>query len=110
MANFVTYNSTELHIGDTVSLSYKIQEGDKVRQQVFKGVLINIKGDSDATRMVTIRKISKTGIGVERIIPLISPHIASIKVDKKGSYQKSKLYFIRNLTEKELKRKLYAKK
>ena len=86
MANSISYKETVLNIGDTISLSYKIKEGDKTRQQLFKGVLINIKGDSDANRMITLRKMSKTGIGIERIIPLSSPHIASIKVDKKSNF------------------------
>lgn len=110
MANSISYKETVLNIGDTISLSYKIKEGDKTRQQLFKGVLINIKGDSDANRMITLRKISKTGIGIERIIPLSSPHIASIKVDKKSNFRKAKLFFARDLTETELKRKLYAQK
>jgi large subunit ribosomal protein L19 len=108
MANSISYKETVLHIGDTLSLSYKIKEGDKVRLQIFKGVLINIKGNTDENRMITIRKISKIGIGVERIIPLASPHIASIKVDKKSNFKKAKLFFARGLTETELKRKLYA--
>jgi len=110
MANSISYKETVLNIGDTVSLSYKIKEGEKTRQQLFKGVLINIKGDSDANRMITLRKMSKTGIGIERIIPLSSPHIASIKVDKKSNFRKAKLFFARGLTETELKRKLYAQK
>jgi len=110
MANSISYKETVLNIGDTVSLSYKIKEGEKTRQQLFKGVLINIKGDSEANRMITLRKMSKTGIGIERIIPLSSPHIASIKVDKKSNFRKAKLFFARGLTEAELKRKLYAQK
>ena len=110
MANSVSYKDTVLNVGDTLSLSYKIKEGDRVRQQLFKGILINIKGNTDQNRMITLRKVSKIGIGVERIIPLSSPHIASIKVDKKSNYTKAKLFFARNLTEAELKRKLYAKK
>jgi len=110
MANSISYKETVLNIGDTVSLSYKIKEGEKTRQQLFKGVLINIKGDSEANRMITLRKMSKTGIGIERIIPLSSPHIASIKVDKKSNFRKAKLFFARGLTETELKRKLYAQK
>jgi len=110
MANSILYKETVLNIGDTISLLYKIKEGDKTRQQLFKGVLINIKGNTDANRMITIRKISKIGIGVERIIPLSSPYIASIKIDKKSNFRKAKLFFARNLTETELRRKIYAKK
>lgn len=110
MANSVTYKTNPLHIGDTVSVTYKFKEGDKERQQIFKGIVINIKGKDEENRMITVRKISKIGIGVERIIPLLSPSLVDIKVMKNSNYTKSKLYFIRDLTEAEVKRKLYSKK
>ena len=57
--------------------------------------------------MFTVRKLSKTGVGVEKIIPLLSPYIAKMELVKKSSYQKAKLYFIRDLTEQEVRTKLY---
>ena len=57
--------------GDTITVSYKIVEGNKERVQSFRGVVIQIKG-SGKTKMFTIRKISN-GVGVERIFPLYSP-------------------------------------
>lgn len=110
MANSVTYKTNQLHIGDTVSVTYKFVEGEKERQQIFKGILVNVKGKDDENRMITVRKISKTGVGVERIIPILSPNLVDIKVVKTTNYRKSKLYFIRDLTESEVKRKLYSKK
>lgn len=110
MANTTAYKTNALHIGDTVSVVYKFKEGEKERQQIFKGILINIKGKDEANRMITVRKVSKTGIGVERIIPLMSPSLVDIKVARNSSYKKSKLYFIRDLTEAEVKRKLYSHK
>lgn len=110
MSNSIAYKTNPLHIGDTVSVTYKFKEGEKERQQIFKGILINVKGKDDETRMITVRKVSKTGIGVERIIPLVSPNLVDIKVVKNSNYTKSKLYFIRDLTESEVKRKLYSKK
>ena len=68
--------------GDTITVSYKIVEGNKERVQSFRGVVIQIKG-SGKTKMFTIRKISN-GVGVERIFPLYSPHIESIEVNKQG--------------------------
>ena len=107
MANSVSYKQGSLHIGDTLSVVYTFKEGDKSRQQTFKGILVKIAGATEANRMITVRKISKIGVGVERIIPLMSPNLVSIKVDKKSTYTKAKLYFVRDLTEAEVKHKLY---
>lgn len=110
MANKLTYKDKQFQIGDTISVHYKIKEGDKERIQIFKGILIKVKGNSENTRSFTVRKISKSGIGVERIIPVNSPYIADIVLIKKSTYKKSKAYFIRDLSERELKRKLYKEK
>lgn len=111
MSNTITYNSTLIHVGDTLTVGYKIKEGDKERIQNFKGILIKVRGDAPEQKMITVRKISNIGLGVERIFPLSSPYIASISLDKKTGYtKKAKLYFIRDLTGAELRRKLYRQK
>lgn len=110
MANSFIYKDTKFKVGDTVSIDYKLKEGDKTRIQVFKGIIIKIKGDSEANRMFTVRKISKIGVGVEKVIALLSPYIAKMELIKKSSYQKAKLYFIRGLTEQEVRTKLYQVK
>ena len=110
MANSVDFNKTVLKVGDTVSLEYKIKDAGKERTQLFKGILLMIKGSSPVTRTITIRKISKIGVGVERIIPLLSPNIVSLSVDKHSNYSKSKLFFIRDYTEAETRNKLYSVK
>ena len=107
MANSFLYKDTRYKVGDTVSIDYKLKENDKERIQIFKGIIVKVRGDSEANRMFTVRKISKTGTGVEKIIPLLSPFIAKMELVKKSSYQKAKLYFIRNLTEQEVRTKLY---
>ena len=84
--------------GDTITVSYKIIEGNKERVQSFRGVVIQIKG-SGKTKMFTIRKISN-GVGVERIFPLYSPHIESIEVNKQGVVRRARIYYLRNLTGK----------
>jgi len=107
MANSLTYKDKTFRVGDTISIHYKIKEGDKERVQIFKGILIQIKGDTPETRMFTVRKITKSGIGVERIIPLFSPYIGDILSIKKSSYKKAKAYFIRGLSKQEIRSKLY---
>lgn len=110
MANSFVYKDTKYKIGDTVSIDYKLKEADKERIQIFKGIIIKVRGDSEANRMFTVRKISKIGLGVEKIIPLLSPYIAKMDLVKKSSYQKAKLYFTRDLTEQEVRTKLYQVK
>ncbi len=110
MANSFTYKDKKFAIGDTVNLIYKVKEADKEREQSFEGILINIRGKDVANKMITIRKITRSGIGVERIIPLNSPSIVDIKLVKKSPFTKSKLYFIRNLSDQQLKHKLYRSK
>ncbi len=111
MANSFVFNKTSLNVGDTVSLEYKIKEGEKERTQLFKGILLMIKGNTPETRLITIRKVSsKTGIGIERIIPVLSPNIVSLTLDKTSNYNKAKLFFVRDLTESETRNKLYSLK
>lgn len=88
----------EFRSGDTISVAYKIVEGNKERIQVFRGVVIRISGHGDQKRF-TVRKMSGT-VGVERIFPISSPNIDSIKLEKHGKVRRSKLYYLRNLTGK----------
>ncbi len=83
----------EVGVGDTVELSLKIKEGNKERLQVFKGIILSIKG-SGVNKNLTIRKISY-GVGVEKIIPLHSPTLEKINVIKKAKVRRSKLYYMR---------------
>lgn len=107
MSNSFLLKETQYKVGDTIEINYKIKEGDKERIQIFKGILLKIRGNSQAERMITLRKITKSGIGVERVIPLSSPYITGMKLVKKSSYNKAKLYFVRNLSEQEIRTKLY---
>ncbi len=84
--------------GDTISVSYKIKEGTKERIQIFRGVVIQIKG-TGTTKTFTIRKMSGN-IGVERIIPLNSPFIDKIEVNKRGRVRRARIYYLRALTGK----------
>ena len=84
--------------GDTVTVAYKIKEGDKERIQQYRGVVIKIVGHGDKKRF-TVRKMSDH-IGVERIFPMNSPFIANIEVNKRGKVRRAKLYYLRALTGK----------
>lgn len=79
--------------GSTITVHYKIKEGNKERIQQFQGVVIQRKG-AGATETFTVRKISGN-IGVERIFPLHSPFIDSIVVNKIGSVRRARIYYFR---------------
>ncbi|PIQ73045.1 50S ribosomal protein L19 [Candidatus Roizmanbacteria bacterium CG11_big_fil_rev_8_21_14_0_20_36_8] len=111
MANSVIQKDIRLSIGDTVVVNYKIKEAnDKVRIQQFAGVVIKIRGASEESRNITVRKVSKSGIGVERIFPLISPFIESISMTKPSTFGKARAYFVRDLSAKKTRQKLYRNK
>ena len=88
----------EFRSGDTVTVSYRIKEGNKERIQQYRGVVIRISGHGDKKRF-TVRKMSEN-VGVERIFPIESPFIESITVNKFGKVRRAKLYYLRALTGK----------
>jgi large subunit ribosomal protein L19 len=88
----------EFHVGDTIGVSVNVIEGDKERVQIFKGIVMGIKG-SGISKTFRVRKISN-GVGVERIFPINSPRIAKIEIIKHGSVRRAKLYYLRGLTGK----------
>jgi large subunit ribosomal protein L19 len=89
---------TQFNPGDTITVSYKIIEGNKERIQNYRGVVIQVKG-TGITKTFTVRKMSGN-VGVERIFPLYSPFIDNIEINKKGSVRRAKLYYLRALTGK----------
>src|ERR1700754_1911076 len=84
--------------GDTVIVNVKIVEGDKARVQAYEGVCIGRAG-AGLQENFTVRKISY-GEGVERVFPLYSPMIDSIKVVRRGKVRRAKLYYLRGLRGK----------
>ncbi len=87
-----------LRAGDKLRVHYKIREGEKVRTQVFEGVLIGQhRGGFKAS--ITVRKVS-FGVGVERVFPLHSPRIEKIEIVSHSRVRRAKLYYLRNLRGK----------
>ncbi|MDA3927941.1 MAG: 50S ribosomal protein L19 [Prolixibacteraceae bacterium] len=84
--------------GDTITVHYKIKEGDKERIQNYRGVVLQVKGEG-STKTFTVRKISGN-IGVERIFPLNSPLIDQIEVNKQGKVRRARIFYFRELTGK----------
>ena len=88
----------KFNAGDTITVSYKIKEGNKERIQQFKGVVIQKAGTGN-TATFTVRKISGN-VGVERIFPVASPFIDKIELNKRGKVRRARIFYLRNLTGK----------
>ncbi|MCK5259658.1 MAG: 50S ribosomal protein L19 [Candidatus Omnitrophica bacterium] len=93
-SKYVRKDIPEFHVGDTVKMKVKVQEADKVRLHPFEGTIIRKTGRGIKATF-TVRKIS-FGEGVERIFPLHSPVIESLKVTSKGVVNRAKLYYLRD--------------
>lgn len=91
--------------GDTIRVQVRIQEKGKTRLQAFEGLVIARKHGAEAGATFTVRKISN-GVGVERIFPLFSPNIEKVELVKQSKTRRSKLYFLRDKTSKQIRRKL----
>jgi large subunit ribosomal protein L19 len=88
----------EFSAGDTITVYYEIREGDKVRTQFFRGVVIQRKG-TGTSETFTIRKMSGT-VGVERIFPVNLPALQKIEINKRGAVRRARIYYFRGLTGK----------
>lgn len=96
---------TNLKTGWTVKISQKIKEGEKSRVQVFEGIIIARKHGNEPGGTITVRKISD-GVGVEKTFPVHLPTITKIEVVKKADTRKSKLYYLREKTARETRKKM----
>jgi len=88
----------EFQAGDTITVDYKIKEGNKERIQSYKGVVLQRKGHN-ITETFTVRKMSGN-VGVERIFPLNSPFIEGITINKRGKVRRARIFYLRQLTGK----------
>ncbi|MHC1707540.1 MAG: 50S ribosomal protein L19 [Bacteroidales bacterium] len=93
--------------GDTITVHYKIKEGDKERIQQYQGIVLQRAG-SGVNETFTVRKMSGS-IGVERIFPVASPFIDKIDVNKRGVVRRARIFYLRKLTGKKarIKEKVY---
>ncbi|MGY0392074.1 50S ribosomal protein L19 [Bizionia sp. KMM 8389] len=88
----------EFSAGDTITVYYEIREGEKVRTQFFRGVVIQKRG-TGTSETFTIRKMSGT-VGVERIFPINMPALQKVEVNKRGKVRRARIYYFRGLTGK----------
>ena len=97
MAIKFTHKDTEFQVGDTVKVNYLIKEKDKQRVQAFDGIILSVSGRGE-NKYFLVSKSAADGIRVERIFPINSPWIDSIKRlrSPKRVLHRAKLYFLRN--------------
>lgn len=84
----------KFNIGDTVRVDVKIKEGSRERIQAFEGTVIARRG-SGVSETFTLRRVAY-GVGVERVFPVNSPNVVSLKVVRTGKVRRSKLYYLRD--------------
>lgn len=95
----------DLKTGWTVKVYQKIKEGDKSRVQAFEGIITARKHGNEPGGTITVRKVSG-GFGVEKTFPLRLPTITKIEVVKKADTRKSKLYYLRDKSARETRKKM----
>lgn len=96
----VKIGGTNIHVGDTVRVHTEVVEGKKKRIQVFGGIMIALSGRGE-NKMMTVRRIGPSGIGVEKKWPLNATSIVRVEVSKKAKkLRRAKLYYLRDLTGK----------
>ncbi len=105
-----THEHPQFRAGDTIAVAYKIKEGEKERTQVFQGTVIQ-RRNTGVNETFTVRKVTG-GMAVERVFPMASPFLESIRVIKSGSVRRARIYYLRNLKGKSarIKEKIYVKK
>lgn len=96
--DYIRTDIPEFRPGDTLLVKVRIKEGDKERLQPFEGTVIKMRA-SGVRATFTVRKVSY-GVGVERIFPVNSPALESVKVLSKGKVRRSKIYYLRDLKGK----------
>ena len=93
-AEYIKSDLPTLHVGDTVRVGVKIQEGNKERVQPYEGIIIAMR-HGGINETITVRRVFQ-GIGVERVFLLHSPKVDSIKVIRRGKVRRAKLFYLRD--------------
>jgi len=101
--NIAKSNVPDFRPGYTIRVHQKIKEKGKERIQIFEGIVLALRKGKSAEATFTVRKISE-GIGVERIFPLYSPHLAKIEVVKTAKPRRAKLYYLRRNDREKIRR------
>ena len=100
---------SDLKVGMTVRVHQKLKEGEKGKSQVFEGLIIAHKHGNESGATITVRR-SIGGYGVEKVYPLRLPSIEKIQVVKTGRTRRAKMYYLREKTAKEIRKKTRAEK
>lgn len=93
----------QVRVGQNVRVHYRIHEGNKTRVQPYEGMVIAIKG-SNVGRTFTVRRFAADGIGIERVFPFRSPNIEKVDVISKSKVRRSKIYYVRGLSSKSVRK------
>lgn len=94
--------------GWTIRVFQRIKEGEKNRVQAFEGIVISRKHGQEAGGTITVRKVSD-GIGVEKTFPIYLPTIDKVEVVRRTKARRAKLYYLREKSSKEIRRKIKSK-
>lgn len=101
MVLLATHKKGQFKTGDIVRVHQKIQDDNKTRTQIFEGTVIAIGGHGFG-KSFTVRRIGASGVGIERIFPLFSPLVERVEVKNPGFVRRSKIYFIRDKSAREI--------
>ena len=91
----------EMNVGDTVRVTVRVKEGNRVRNQAFDGTII-AKKHVGINETITVRRISY-GVGCEKVFPVHSPTIVSVETLRRGKVRRAKLYYLRDRVGKKAK-------
>ena len=91
----------EMNVGDTVRVTVRVKEGNRVRNQAFDGTII-AKKHGGINETITVRRISY-GVGCEKVFPVHSPTIVSVETVRRGKVRRAKLYYLRDRVGKKAK-------
>jgi len=97
-SKYMKEKTPQFNVGDTVDVHFRIEEENKMRVQVFNGIVIGMKG-AGVKKTFTVRRVSY-GEGVERVFPLHSPLLEKVVVKKKGEVRRAKLHYLKKMKGK----------